>query len=192
MDLWQLLLHKTLMVGHGGNSAGSYLADPTSPIPSHCAVIILFKSVTVHQLSWLALKELKCGIHSLLIPISGIYQGYISVIRPSNQPCIGAYMGINCKVLWMYNGQIAWGTLEMIPQGPGTENIFMYTVLKVNCNYLQNWLNFKDFSSLIRTNTARLLLPGCYSIFCIDWRKLHKKQHVSAFFGKSVLKCHLT
>ena len=31
------------MVGHGGSSAGSYLADPTSPIPSHCAVIILFK-----------------------------------------------------------------------------------------------------------------------------------------------------
>ena len=26
----------------------------------------------------------------------------------------------------------------------------------------------------------------------LDWRKLHKKQHVSAFFGKSVLKCHLT
>ena len=26
----------------------------------------------------------------------------------------------------------------------------------------------------------------------VDWRKLHKKQHVSAFFGKSVLKCHLT
>ena len=24
------------MVGHGGSSAGSYLADPTSPIPSHC------------------------------------------------------------------------------------------------------------------------------------------------------------
>ena len=34
---------KTLMVGHRGSSAGSYLADPTSPIPSHCAVIILFK-----------------------------------------------------------------------------------------------------------------------------------------------------
>ena len=48
------------MVGHGGSSAGSYLADPTSSIPSHCGVIILFKSVAVHQLSWLALKELKC------------------------------------------------------------------------------------------------------------------------------------
>ena len=42
---------KTLTVGHRGSSAGSYLADPTSPILSHCAVIILFKSVTVHQLS---------------------------------------------------------------------------------------------------------------------------------------------
>ena len=41
---------KTLMLGHGGSSAGSYLADPTSPIPSHWAVIILFQSVTVHQL----------------------------------------------------------------------------------------------------------------------------------------------
>ena len=32
------------MVGDGGSSAGSYLAAPTSPIPSHCAVITLFKS----------------------------------------------------------------------------------------------------------------------------------------------------
>ena len=36
------------MVGHGGSSAGSYLADPTSPSPS-----------TVHQLLQLALKYLK-------------------------------------------------------------------------------------------------------------------------------------
>ena len=34
------------MLGHGGSSAGSYLADPTSPIPSHCAVIILFQWLT--------------------------------------------------------------------------------------------------------------------------------------------------
>ena len=43
------------MLGHGGSSAGSYLADPTSPIPSHCAVIILLQSVAVHQLLKLAL-----------------------------------------------------------------------------------------------------------------------------------------
>ena len=29
------------MVGYGGSSAGSYLADPTSPIPSHCASIVV-------------------------------------------------------------------------------------------------------------------------------------------------------
>ena len=46
---------KTLMLGHGRSSAGSYLANPTSPIPSHCAAIVLFQSVAVLQLSWLAL-----------------------------------------------------------------------------------------------------------------------------------------
>ena len=48
------------MLGHGGST--SYLADPTSPIPSHCAVTILFQSVAVHQLSWLALKPLCSGM----------------------------------------------------------------------------------------------------------------------------------
>ena len=52
VDLWQLLQLKTLMVRHEGSSAGSYLTDSTSPFTSHCAVIILFKSVPVHQLSW--------------------------------------------------------------------------------------------------------------------------------------------
>ena len=50
VDLLQLLLLKMLIVEHGGSSAGSYLADPTSPIPSHWAIIILFKSVPVYQL----------------------------------------------------------------------------------------------------------------------------------------------
>ena len=31
LDLWQLLLLKTLVVGHGRSSADSYLANPTSP-----------------------------------------------------------------------------------------------------------------------------------------------------------------
>ena len=36
------------MVGHGGSSAGSYLADPTSPIPSHCASIVVTSTLTVN------------------------------------------------------------------------------------------------------------------------------------------------
>ena len=37
------------MVGHGGRSAGSYLADPTSPIPSHCASIVATSTLRVNQ-----------------------------------------------------------------------------------------------------------------------------------------------
>ena len=35
------------MVGHGGSSADSYLADPTSPIPSHCASIVATSTLRV-------------------------------------------------------------------------------------------------------------------------------------------------
>ena len=49
----------------GESSAGSYLADPTFPIPSHCAVIILFQSVPVHQLSRLALLRVKYVFFSI-------------------------------------------------------------------------------------------------------------------------------
>ena len=39
------------MVGHGESSAGSYLADPTSPIPSHCASIVVTSTVRVKVVS---------------------------------------------------------------------------------------------------------------------------------------------
>ena len=38
------------MVGHGGSSVGSYLADPTSPIPSHCASIVATSTVALFLL----------------------------------------------------------------------------------------------------------------------------------------------
>ena len=37
------------MVGHGGSSAGSYLADPTSPIPSCCASIVVTGTLRVKK-----------------------------------------------------------------------------------------------------------------------------------------------
>ena len=40
------------MVGHGGSSAGSYLADPTSPFPSHCASIVGTSTVRVNVYPW--------------------------------------------------------------------------------------------------------------------------------------------
>ena len=38
------------MVGHGGSSAGSYLANPTSPIPSHCASIVATNTLRVNRM----------------------------------------------------------------------------------------------------------------------------------------------
>ena len=37
------------MVGHGGSSAGSYLADPTSHIPSHYPSIVATSTVRVKR-----------------------------------------------------------------------------------------------------------------------------------------------
>ena len=42
------------MVGHGGSSAGLYLADPTSPIPSHCASIVVTSTLRVKWLKFVA------------------------------------------------------------------------------------------------------------------------------------------
>ena len=37
------------MVGHGESSSGSYLADPTSPIPSDCASIDATSTLRVNR-----------------------------------------------------------------------------------------------------------------------------------------------
>ena len=41
------------MVGHGGSSAGSYLANPTSPIPSHCVSIVATSTLRVNVDSYI-------------------------------------------------------------------------------------------------------------------------------------------
>ena len=48
------------MVGHGGSSAGSYLADPASPIPSHCASIVVTSTLRLNKVP-------VCGIYICVI-----------------------------------------------------------------------------------------------------------------------------
>ena len=73
------------MVGHGGSSAGSYLADPTSPIPSHRASIVVTSTLRVNKSTrrecqyteWPASRAVSvlphtgsCTVHSLpLFPV---------------------------------------------------------------------------------------------------------------------------
>ena len=56
------------MVGHGGSSAGSYLADPTSPIPSHCASIIVTSTLRVNILTIHITQKAKRNV-STLFPV---------------------------------------------------------------------------------------------------------------------------
>ena len=57
------------MVGHGGSSAGSYLADPTSPIPSLCASVVVTSTlrVKIPPIGALILALLPSLLHSLVI-----------------------------------------------------------------------------------------------------------------------------
>ena len=61
------------MVGHGRSTAGSYLAALTSPIPSHCAVIVLFKNVPVHQLLRLALLRVNLFVNQYIFIVEFRY-----------------------------------------------------------------------------------------------------------------------
>ena len=51
LNFWKFTSYCSLnlMVGHGGSSAGSYFADPTSPIPSHCASIVATNTLRVNH-----------------------------------------------------------------------------------------------------------------------------------------------
>ena len=46
------------MVGYGGSSAGLYLADPTSSIPSHCASIVVTSTVRVKYSTCISINSL--------------------------------------------------------------------------------------------------------------------------------------
>ena len=64
------------MVGHGGSSAGSYLADPTSPIPSHCASIVMASTLRVknsHMLPAISLNLYKQVL--LTSPLTSVHEG---------------------------------------------------------------------------------------------------------------------
>ena len=51
LNFWKFTSYcslKPLWSGHGGSSASSYLDDPTSPIPSHCASIVATSTLRVN------------------------------------------------------------------------------------------------------------------------------------------------
>ena len=66
------------MFGHGGNSAGSYLANPTSPIPSHCASIVATSTLRVKP-SQQAVANSHAHLHVGLFTCQSSFRQPISV-----------------------------------------------------------------------------------------------------------------
>ena len=58
------------MVGHGGSSADSYLADPTSPIPSHCASIVATSTFRVNLLAVIGCAQITSHPTSLSVALN--------------------------------------------------------------------------------------------------------------------------
>ena len=91
LNFWKLTSYcnlKPLWSGMGGSSAGSYLTDPTSPIPSYCASIVTTSTVKV---KWNSLCHHKVH-HSEIPPYS-------------DQKCICIVFSEWCDPVW---GSIWW------------------------------------------------------------------------------------
>ena len=90
------------MVGHGGSSASSYLADPTSPIPSHCTSIVTTSTLRV-KLLFLLQGDLLTTLfpHSPFF-LSHVFAGFcflphviVRVLIGTCRQLIGVCAGIN-------------------------------------------------------------------------------------------------
>ena len=77
------------MVGHWGSSAGSYLADPTSPIPFHCASIVTTSTLRVNM---------SCMFSGMLQ--SGKSMGYIVLHAVFHQVGWVTLFCMVCSIRW--------------------------------------------------------------------------------------------
>ena len=59
------------MVGHGGSSDGSYLADPTSPI--HCASIVVTSTLRVKQTTEYTHKKSKMIFEACRVTLTSMF-----------------------------------------------------------------------------------------------------------------------
>ena len=82
------------MVGHGESSAGLYLADPTSPIPSHCASIVVISTLRV-----------KMGHENTTTPTCGTVGAVVSSLTVyTGDPGSSPTLGVKIVRIWTWNG----------------------------------------------------------------------------------------
>ena len=86
------------MVGHGGSSASSYPADPTSPIPSHCASIVVTSTLRVNTDEVLESHEWRSAqLRGFYIHVCAvIFPALIAKCRTIN------FIHFNCTRVYIY------------------------------------------------------------------------------------------
>ena len=105
------------MVGHGGSSAGSYLADPTSPISSHCASIVTTSTVRVKSAS----------------PSPSSHAVLIHVI-PFGSPPIHLAPAQCCKIYLLCWWDNSWGDAYILSPCPGNNNMIIHSIWEKHNN----------------------------------------------------------
>ena len=129
------------MVGHGGSSAASYLANPTSPIPSHCASIVATSTVRVKlRRPPLRLAMLfNVGVNLASLPI---YKGLMTPVTvPGTTPCPREARKIKAhtKDQGFNKSLIMWPTKKKCDQKKKTRwrKKIVSTVIRSTTTYLQ-------------------------------------------------------
>ena len=151
------------MVGHGESSASSYLTDPTSPIPYHCASIVVTSTLSVKNECNLCLPVSLDSLHLLKLR-SSLPHNDISTIISTHHI---TFVSINVA------------DSSMVPC-----NIKCSIIYTVHCNFIYLQL-FPDF-------VFQGFPPPLLDILqLLKKEHLYKKEHFQIWFWVSIF-FHLT
>ena len=132
------------MVGHGGSSAGSYLADPTSPIPSHCASIVVTSTLRVNYALSVNTLYLMCINSELLI--SGTYIYIYGAQLQRHWKCVsGITQVIKYSTTWAHLQKRKF--LKLIYLNLLVELFHQVTLYCLNVAVLHTWIMHRDYRS---------------------------------------------
>ena len=180
------------MVRHGGSSAGSYLADPTSPIPSHCASIVATSTVRVNLSSYNCWKCLYYYMHWALVSTEICYWAPLShrFSIPLSNDCQNKFTSalLSEPVSWgkftlhLYHTHSSWKNAQIVlwssydisflvkvsvpPGEPSPSDSFYYQIHLISLTaYARSWLMTQSVSLKIFL-VHYLCHGGC---FCQCW-----------------------
>ena len=156
------------MVGHGGSSAGSYLADPTSPIPSHCASIVVSSTVRVNYNITYLLQSPHSGIPHILMYSHTRQEHYMSLRSGTRHRT-----QLQCKKQSLYLIIIGFNTYTAKPVCWNGWISDSYCSLKPLCSGMGEVVPARTSPTLLPPSPRTVLSLPCFKVSqcinCHDW-----------------------